>query len=49
MRIGDNVTISPEGLHDSTLDNYSMRDGVIVIPKGTIIPSDTTVGISAVS
>lgn len=49
MRIEDNVTISPEGLPDSTSDNYSVRDGVIVIPKSTFIPSDTTVGISAVS
>ena len=42
VRIGDNVTISPDGKEDETsTDQYSVRGGIIVIPKNTVIPSDT--------
>lgn len=43
-RIGDHVTISPEGKSDGEqTDKYWMRDGIIVIPKGTEIPSGSMV------
>jgi glucose-1-phosphate adenylyltransferase len=41
-RIGDNVRISPAGKpqkHDG--DNYFIRDGIVVVPKGGIIRSGT--------
>lgn len=42
VRIGDDVVISPEGkpLDDQT-DLYWIRDGIMVIPKNTVIPSGT--------
>jgi glucose-1-phosphate adenylyltransferase len=41
-RIGDGVYISPEGKrHGEETDQYTMRDGVIVIPKNAVIPSGT--------
>ncbi len=40
--IGDSVYISPEGKADGEKSEYYLvRDGVIVIPKGTVIPSGT--------
>lgn len=39
--IGNNVQITPDGKSDMDNQLFSVRDGVIVIPKGTIIPSDT--------
>jgi glucose-1-phosphate adenylyltransferase len=42
VRIGDSVYISPDGKPDGErTDYYWVRDGIIVIPKGTIIPSGT--------
>ena len=42
VRIGNNVTISPEGKADETdTDLYAVRDGIIVIPKNTVIPDNT--------
>ncbi|HON44515.1 MAG TPA: glucose-1-phosphate adenylyltransferase [Planctomycetota bacterium] len=42
VRIGDGVYISPEGKKDGEEnDKYVVRDGIIVIPKGTRIPSGT--------
>ena len=39
-RIGDNVTLTPEGKADKEKgDGYFVRDGVIVILKGAIIPN----------
>jgi glucose-1-phosphate adenylyltransferase len=41
-RIGDNVHISPAGKpaeYDG--DNYFIRDGIVVVPKGGIIRSGT--------
>ncbi|HXG46687.1 MAG TPA: glucose-1-phosphate adenylyltransferase [Methylomirabilota bacterium] len=43
-RIGDNVVISPAGKPD-TMDHplYSIRDGVVVIPKNGVIPHGTVI------
>lgn len=42
VRIGDGVVISPEGKPtDEEADLYRIRDGIMVIPKGTVIPSGT--------
>ncbi|MCK4563703.1 MAG: glucose-1-phosphate adenylyltransferase [Verrucomicrobia bacterium] len=39
-RIGDGVVISPEDKpFDEVADLYRIRDGIMVIPKGTVIPS----------
>lgn len=43
-RIGDNVRISPEGKpanHDG--EGYHIRDGIVVIPKNTVIPHGTVI------
>ncbi|RKX45831.1 MAG: glucose-1-phosphate adenylyltransferase [Verrucomicrobia bacterium] len=41
-RIGDGVVISPEGKPaDEVSDLYWVRDGIMVIPKNTVIPSGT--------
>lgn len=41
-RIGDGVVISPEGKPmDEKTDLYWVRDGIMVIPKNTVIPSGT--------
>lgn len=42
--IGNNVSISPHGLGETSTQNYTVRDGVIVIPKGTYLPDDTVIG-----
>ena len=40
VRIGDHVTISPEGKdHEMTGEGYYIRDGIVVIPKNSVIPS----------
>lgn len=42
VRIGDSVYISPDGKPDGEQSAlYVVRDGVIVIPKNTVIPSGT--------
>lgn len=42
VRIGDGVVISPEGKSaDEQTDFYWIRDGIMVIPKNTVIPSGT--------
>lgn len=42
VHIGDNVVITPEGKPDN-MDNelFYIRDGIVVIPKDTVIPSGT--------
>ncbi len=40
-RIGDQVVISPQGKEDGKYELYTVSEGVIVIPKGTLIPSGT--------
>ena len=43
-RIGDNVVISPEGKADNfDGPNYFVRDGIVIIPKNTVIPAGTWV------
>jgi glucose-1-phosphate adenylyltransferase len=43
-RIGNNVTISPAGKPDK-VDHalYYIRDGIVIIPKGAIIPHGTVI------
>ncbi|MDF7801080.1 glucose-1-phosphate adenylyltransferase [Pontiellaceae bacterium B1224] len=42
VRIGDGVVISPEGKpNDEQTELYWMCEGIIVIPKNTVIPSGT--------
>jgi len=46
-RIGDNVTIRPEGLdenYDHPEEMFYVRDGIVVVPKGATIPDGTTIG-----
>ena len=39
-RIGDGAYISPDGKEDGTVtDLYTVQDGIIVIPKNTVIPA----------
>ena len=41
-RIGDGVVISPEGKPtDEVADLYWVRDGIMVIPRNTVIPPGT--------
>jgi glucose-1-phosphate adenylyltransferase len=41
-RIGDNVRISPHGKPENYDGNgYYIRDGIVVVPKGGVIPSNT--------
>ena len=43
-RIGDNVHISPEGKPENfDGENYKIRDGIVVVPKGAVIRSGTTI------
>ena len=43
-RVGSDVVISPAGKPESMDgDNFYVRDGVVVVPKGTIIPSGTKI------
>jgi glucose-1-phosphate adenylyltransferase len=44
VRIGDNVKLLNErGLENHTEDNYSIVDGIIVVPKHSIIPSGSEI------
>jgi glucose-1-phosphate adenylyltransferase len=39
-RIGEGVVITPEGKPDNADgESYCIRDGVVVVPKGTVIPA----------
>jgi glucose-1-phosphate adenylyltransferase len=43
-RIGNNVRISPEGKPANVDgDFYNIRDGVVVIPKGAVVPDNTVI------
>jgi glucose-1-phosphate adenylyltransferase len=43
-RIGANVRIVNErGLRDADSDGYVIRDGIVVIPKGSVLPDDTVI------
>jgi glucose-1-phosphate adenylyltransferase len=42
--IGEGVVISPEGKPENVDgENYCIRDGVVVVPKGAVIPSGTKI------
>ena len=44
-RIGNNVTLSPAGLSDEAEgDGWIVRDGVLVVLKGAVIPDNTVIG-----
>ena len=44
LEIGDNVRISPQGKPENyDGDNYNIRDGIVVVPKGGVIRSGTIV------
>ncbi len=41
-RIGDNVVITPEGKPENyDGENFYVRDGIVVVPKSTVIPAGT--------
>jgi glucose-1-phosphate adenylyltransferase len=43
-RIGANVRIANEkGLREAEGDNYVIRDGIVVIPKGAVVPDGTVI------
>lgn len=43
-RIGDGVRISPEGKPDEVDGpNYYVRDGLVIIPKGAVVPNGTAI------
>ncbi len=42
VRMGENVVLeNQKGIQEETGDFYVIRDGIIVIPKGTVIPDNT--------
>lgn len=43
VRIGDNVVISPGGKEDTDTAMYSIKDGIVVIKNGTVIPNNTVI------
>jgi glucose-1-phosphate adenylyltransferase len=43
-RIGDNVQlINKDNINETFHSNYAIRDGIIIIPKGSIIPENTII------
>jgi len=43
-RIGDNVVINPSGKPENFDGaHFFVRDGIVVIPKNAVIPSDTVI------
>ena len=39
-RVGDGAVITPDGKPENfDGDNYYIRDGIVVVPKGGVIPS----------
>jgi glucose-1-phosphate adenylyltransferase len=43
-RFGEGVVITPEGKPaNADGENYCIRDGVVVVPKGTVIPTGTSI------
>ena len=43
-RIGDGVQlINADGVQEADAENYSIRGGVIVVPKGTHVPSGSVI------
>jgi glucose-1-phosphate adenylyltransferase len=42
-RIGNGCVITPDGRPDQDHDNFYIREGVVIIPKNTVIPNGTKV------
>jgi glucose-1-phosphate adenylyltransferase len=43
-RIGRNAQITNQrGVMDDESDNYVIRDGIVVIPRGTVVPEGTVI------
>ena len=43
-RIGRNVHITNERrVQDTETDRYCVRDGIVVVPRGTVIPDNTVI------
>ncbi len=43
-RVGNNVElINERGVSEDDGDNYHIRDGIIIIPKGAIVPDGTVI------
>lgn len=46
VRIGSNVVIkNPENVHPAETETYVVRDGIICIVKGAVIPNGTRIGV----
>jgi glucose-1-phosphate adenylyltransferase len=44
VRIGDRVSIiNAQNLQEKDDECYNIREGIIVIPKGALIPSDSVI------
>ncbi len=44
VRIGRNVVIrNHEGMPDEETDTYVVRDGIVVLPKGVVVPDNTVI------
>ncbi len=44
VRIGQNVKlINKDGITETFQDNYAIRDGIIIVPKGESIPANTVI------
>ena len=44
VRIGDNVKIlNDKGVENFDGENYHIRDGIVIIPKGAVVPSGTVI------
>jgi len=42
--VGDNVSIiNAHNLKEKEEENYCIRDGIIVIPKGALVPNGTVI------
>lgn len=44
VHIGNNVMISPGNMAEITTDLYSIKDGIVIIPKGAILPDNFVIG-----
>ena len=44
VRVGDNVQlINREQITETFQENYAIRDGIIIVPKGAVIPHGTVI------
>ena len=44
VRVGDNVAIINEkNVQEADGDNYSIRDGIVIVPKNAIVPDGTVI------